>query len=607
MALRALENGGLLSIVALSAVFQVLTVGALAEVKPGPLPEYQRAVLERAKARGYVEVGLPGPDERLPDNITREEKQAGVFFFWRGDLSKVGLRYIPTREDHDRPIALHAARGEIASLAVGYHALAHLEGVQATFAFARGQGLTAPREVEVIDVLPGPVVQRRRQSYRLEPLWLLPAAERRVEGGTSRMLWLNFHIPGNASPGTYTGYLTLAQKDGRRLSREVKLVILPILLAHTRVRITPCTRTAGYSQAQFDQMKEHGIEGLLWFWRGYGLDLRQEDGRLIFDPTRLDLTVSRMKAAGMRGPMIIFGGNDRRDSVARALKEVYPQIELQPMVARRGKVIELGRLNDTFLDEKIVELFRQFLDHAKKMQYPPIMFSPFDEANERLLAEHHYRARLLKKHFPDLVIYGDTQNTLAGAKALAETIDVFGPNGSRAAVSKLAHELGKKLWILTGCRARMRVADVRFNLGIGPYLYDADGVTFWSYDFYGAPQPYNDFEFTRAIPSGSACVYPPITRDGQIVSTPAYEAVRVAHNDLRYLATLDQLLESNDSPTARAIRTAKEELKRAFLEGDEVETVPETEEVLHLSLEDVRASQEFRRQIIDWILALQGT
>jgi hypothetical protein len=420
------------------------------------------------------------------------------------------------------------------------------------------------------------------------------------------MVWLNIGVPETAAAGACKGLVVLRQKDGRSLSREAAVSVLPFTLADTDIRITPCATNAGYSQAVFDQMKDHGIDGLLWFWRGYGLDLRREGSDAVFDPARMDVAADRMRASKMRGPMIIFGGNDRRDYLALALKDLYPWLELQPMVNRRGKVVEVGRLNDPLLDEKIVEVFRQFLERAQEKQYPQIMFSPFDEANERLLEEHHYRSRLLKKHFPELVIYGDCQNTLRGAQAMAETIDVFGPNGSFAAVSKLAQETDKMLWLLTGTRAGMRTADVRFNLGLAPYFYGAHGVTFWSYDFYSVSNPYNEFDFTRATPTSWATAWPALVEGGPMVSTPAYEAVRVAHHDLRYFATLDELLKGNNSAKARAIRSAKQELIRAFVERDKVQTVPETEEVLHITLEDMRTPERVRNQVINWILTLKG-
>lgn len=603
-----LQSGKVLKLflgAALLGGFIGLTSMTAAADERGPWPEYQQGVIEAARADGYEEIGLPAPEAKLPDNLTREEKDAGLFVFWRGNLSKIRLRHLPTREEHDRPIAVYGAQGEVASLAVGFHALEELEGVRTSFEFKSSESGNAPGKVEVHHVLPGPVVQRYRRSYIMESLWLVPPNAIKVGEGSSRMVWVNFRIPETAAPGTYQGTVSLLRKDGRSLSQKVSLTILPFVLAETGIRITPCATNAGYSQAVFDQMKDHGIDGLLWFWRGYGLDLRREGAKVIFDPTRMDLTVARMKASKMRGPMIIFGGNDRRDYLALALKDIYPWLELQPMIKRRGKLLEVGRLNDPFLDEKVVEIFRQFLEHAKQMQYPPIMYSPFDEANERLLKEHHYRARLLKKHFPKLVIYGDSQNTLRGAKAMSETIDVFGPNGSFAAVSKLAHQSGKKLWLLTGCKARMRTADVRFNLGLAPYFYRAHGVTFWSYDFYGVRNPYNEFDFTRAAPSWWATAWPALTEGGPMLSTPAYEAVRVAYQDLRYFATLDELLKGNTSAQASAIRDAKKELVRAFVERDEVQTVPATEEVLHITLEDMRIPGKVRQQVTDWILTLK--
>jgi len=488
----------------------------------------------------------------------------GVLFF--PDMAAPLLDRPPTNQDLLRRPRVFLAQGETSSLLVADYALRAAKAVRlAARLVDRAGSEAAGISVEIKPVVFAPVANKRSKTYVVQGLWLADDGPVPVEPNHLVAWVVRLKASSDAKPGEYQLKLSVsgaAAKADVKLKDQLLVTVLPFRLADPAARgytFGAFCAGANFSEAQFRQMKEHGIEAILWFWGHYGLDVINDNGKLRMDFTDLDKAVKRFQKAGLRGPIVLALGNDSAGHFERAICEAF-NLPMQPRVKRNKKVVKLAVLDDPRIEELMVEALRQLFEHAKKMNWPEIVILPYDEPTERLMKEHRRMVKLFRRHFPDVRLYGVTMDRLEWAKQLLDT-DILVCNGDWVRIRRLAREHNKSVWFYGSVTAGRGYASCRLRYGLSKYVYRPDGTWFWSYNF-DVADPWNEFDGHTPDSSWIIC-WEPLRKDEASVGTLGYEGLRDGVNDVRYAMTLEEILKKTKSPVAAEVRKAYETWRKA--------------------------------------------
>ena len=530
-----------------------------------------QAALEYAKQAGKTAVEPKAPER--PYSPGAKDLARGLVVFIPPMTGHFEDR-VPAADEVRNAVNVTAAPGETECFLLAVHALKKQEGL--TWSANAPDGV----RVEFLPVVMAPMAQRRSDRYRVVGLWLADGGAVDIPAGHSRAWLVRLRVGERLRPGKYRIAASLAGGRGP----VINLRVLPFKLADPWQRkyvFGVFCAGANFNEAQYAQMKAHGLEAILWFWGHYGMKIKNVKGTLRLDFTDLDATITRFQRAGMRGPIVLALGNDCCGHFERAICQAF-NLPMQPRVKRRKKVVKLAVLDDPRIEKLMVEALRQLFNHAKAKRWPELVILPYDEPTERLMDEHRRMVRLFRKHFPKVRLYGVTMNRLAWAKMVADT-DILVANGDFARIRQFATANNKTTWFYGGATTAYGYADCRWRYGLRTYVYHPDGMWFWCYNFHPG-DPWNDFDSHTPDTAWVIC-WPPLKKGEASVGTLAYEGIREAVDDVRYAMTLEAALEKA-GPAAKEIKDAYETWRKG-LQGAR----PKPEEALR-----------YRDQLIQWLL-----
>ena len=139
--------------------------------------------------------------------------------------------------------------------------------------------------VGVRPVVFAPVAQRDQKAYRMQGLWLSESGPIQAAEGHVVAWVLRVEAGERAEPGEYrlTYRISWENEEPARAPKDsLRLTVLPVKLPSPAKRnYTFGTFCAGadFNELQFRQMREHGIDSILWFWGHYGLKVLNEQGQ----------------------------------------------------------------------------------------------------------------------------------------------------------------------------------------------------------------------------------------------------------------------------------------------------------------------------------------
>lgn len=524
---------------------------------------------------------------------TPKDKERGLVFYqplmitpFRGEQ--------PSPKDVKRTLSVEAAGGEYESVIMA--ALALKDCKQISFNVNTQPEALHGVTIEILPVVMGPV-RRGKTTYDFQALWVpdIPAPVDMKKD--DRKAWLvRVYVPKQTAEGEYSITLSYSSAHGKpQNGPALHLRVLPFDLVDPWKQgymFGAFCSGADFNRAQYRQMKAHGIEGIQWFWGHYGMSPKRiinDNGTLRMDFTPMDRTISRFKAAGLRGPIVLAFGNYYASNFERVICRNFNRPTQPEGRRKKGRSNGLAKLNEPETDKLIVEALRQLFDHAKKEEWPEIVILPYDEPTMLLMKEHRHMVGLIRKNFPNVRLYGCSMNKLRNAKKVADC-DIIASNGDFAAIRRMTRKKKITSWFYGGATVRHGFQRARWRYGMHRYRFQAEGSWFWSYNYYTG-NPWNEFDGSRGDSAWVIC-WPPLEDRAPSVCTIAYEGLREGVDDVRYAMTLKSLIQKTSGENATAVKTEyRKWLSKTQNEKPEDSQIP-----------------DYRKKILEFILmCISGT
>jgi hypothetical protein len=375
------------------------------------------------------------------------------------------------------------------------------------------------------------------KTYVRYPVFLRRPAAHSIPAGSSRLYWVTAAIPDTAAAGTYRGALQLADNDGNLQDLPLEIRVLPFRLTDRGLpRFGAFLSNAPIAQDEWALMKRYGLDAAQWFWNAHPIRIRNNNGSVDMDFTQYDAAVTGMKRAGMRGPLVLSLGNSWLGHYEIALAKAFDLRLMQREVG--GREVTLMDMTDPRWEALWIEGLRRIFGHAKSAAWPPLALLINDEPTKHIMAYHPYRYHLVKKHFPDVPVYGVFFEPEKDPGPLLHSSDIVVANRDLDRMKSLASQFGKRFWTYNNVTADESFGKIRLLYGQIPAYYGSEAMFFWCWNYY-VGNAWDDFDRDQSDADWVA-VYP--SMDGkEPVRTLAVEAAREAIDDVRYLKTLEQL------------------------------------------------------------------
>jgi hypothetical protein len=387
-------------------------------------------------------------------------------------------------------------------------------------------------------------------SYLRYPVFIRAASTHPVPEGTSRLYWVTVDVPETVDAGVYHSKIRLEDDAGSGVDIPLRVRILPFKLTSKGLpRFGSFLSGAGFAAGEWAFMKRYGLDALQWFWGSHEIAIHNQDGNLRLDFTRYDQFVDGMKLAGMKGPLVLSLGNSWMGHYEIRLAEAFGLSLLRREF--EGRVVTIADFTDPRWERVWVEGLRLIFAHARKAEWPELALLIHDEPTKHIMAYHPYKYHLVKKHFPDVPVYGVFFQPEKDPGPLLKSSDILVANRDLERIKALARNHGKRFWTYNNVCADESFGKVRLLFGQIPSYYESEVMWFWSWNYW-IGNAWDDFDGRGEADTGPAqsdadwiAVYPSI--DGvKPVRTLAIEAAREAIDDVRYLATLKELVETQD-------------------------------------------------------------
>lgn len=490
---------------------------------------------------------MPVQSETLKPSVM--DQRRGWMMYRRDRNFEVFPNSRPAPGEQLERLAITATAGEIESQPFSIFALRDVSGLTADAAI-RTDVHWLRASVRVEDVVFHPIqyptgATRGRDEARGSegktfvryPVFLRPPASHAVRAQSSRLYWVTASIPPDARPGTYSGAILVSDSSGRRQEIPIDVRVLPFKLTTTGVpRFGAFLSAAPMATQEWALMKRYGLDAAQWFWNANAIRIRNNNGAMDLDFTRYDAAVRGMQSAGMRGPLVLSLGNSWLGHYEIELAKAFGLRLMQREVG--GREVTLMDMTDSRWEPLWVEGLRRIFEHGRTAGWPPLALLINDEPTKHIMAYHPYRYQLVKKHFPDVPVYGVFFEPEKDPGPLLHSSDIVVANRDLERMKSLAAQFGKRFWTYNNVSADESFGKIRLLYGQIPAYYSSEAMFFWCWNYY-VGNAWDDFDRDQSDADWVA-VYPSV--DGkEPVRTLALEAAREAIDDVRYLKTLEEL------------------------------------------------------------------
>jgi hypothetical protein len=237
-----------------------------------------------------------------------------------------------------------------------------------------------------------------------------------------------------------------------------------------------------------------------------------------------------------------------------------------------GRMVTIADMTGPRWEKLYLEGLRLIFEHAKTAGWPPLALLINDEPTKHLMAYHPYRYHLIKKHFPEIPVYGVFFQPEKDLGPLLDSCDIMVANRDLARIQSLAGQFGKRFWTYNNITADESFGKVRLLYGQIPSFYGSEVMFFWCWNYY-VGNPWDDFdgwsEGGQGPPQSDAdwaAVYPSVN-GGEPVRTLALEAAREAIDDVRYIGTLEHMVAAAGPKRWQELRAEIRRRQQALFDG----------------------------------------
>jgi hypothetical protein len=493
--------------------------------------------------------------------LTGEQRQRGYVVFVREEPDDVFPSSVPQKDELTTTMEIYAAQDEYEPTPFSVHALRDLENVRVSVTdLAHSDGETIARDAIDMRVV-GYWPQRiswNSTNYRVIPELLEHRETVDIARNTSQQFWPIIKIPPEAAPGEYRSKVSIVPENADSMHITLKVKVWPFTLKTPPDRIwgmySDNRRWKRYTLAQIEaelrDMKEHGMSTILL----YPIAPERcflEDGHIAVDLAQTSAHLEIFKKVGLQGPIVL----DLQD-----LETILSQL-----LSSKGFVCEKKH------DQAFTEVVGKLAGVADRHGWPEVLFHLVDEPGNN--PEKREKALKLYKLVKEAGFRTfTTADVVFCNEALDPWLDVRCYH--LAYVSKTAkqcHQRRKEAqtsgdafwWYGSGCYPGQEgnMAANRYLVGILFWKTKASGQWSWTFQ---RPRgdPYDDFDNLEK----DACItYPTIDGKG-LITTLQWEGIREGVDDLRYIYTLEALIEEGSRSFDEIVRAkaqaAKEELDR---------------------------------------------
>jgi len=523
--------------------------------------------------------------------VSPEHRRLGFIPFVRSYLKDVYPDTIPDPKERGAgPLKAYATLGEYEPLQAAACALRDLT-ITVAITDLRGPGtLRAGTDVKVyrIESVPMRVGSSWGKQWRIMPAWMRPNEPVEMKAGTSQSWYITVHVPPDARPGLYKGRFTLSAGAERSASFPVEFRVLPFALDRAD-HIARGPYVSGVIAEEFIQdLAEHGMNSMST-WTSGAPRPRLVNGRCVAEvPPAVDDYLRKLKKAGFVR-MVFFGGGDPRYRDPAGLASATKTKVGSPEFAR---------------------YYGQFWKDIRRLEaqrgWPEMICCPFDEPVKSAAKTANYLAcyEAVKAASPETKVFCVFMNRRSAAEKLGLKADIWSCNGAfdvnsahkRRLAGKGIHKL---FYTYTGCMGSTRPGSARYNAGVLPWHYDADGTYFWAY-LWTTGDPFNDLD-------GGTRDWSPVARDadGIVYGCIGWEGYREGVDDQRYIQTCLRLAREKGRKDILA-RIAK--LKAGVLKGEESAESARTRGLddFFFRVQDTNFMDVYRSEVAGMILEMLG-
>ena len=481
-----------------------------------------RATSVKALAKAFQRV--PRKEKEPPlGPVGEEAKRLGFVPFARNYTLDIHPDTIPpAAERRAGPLRTYATPGEFEPLQVGARVLRDVT-ISAEVSDLTGPGtLKAGQHVKVywIEALPMRVGSSWGKRCQEMGVWMRPAEPVHVKAGTTQAWYVVIAVPPDARPGSYTGRLTLSRGGDAQAHWPVELRVLGFKLDKAdHVARGPYVGRI-LDDEYIRDLTDHGINSMS-LWPTSEFAPRLQAGKCALKVSeRMDGYLRKLKAAGIVR-MVHFGGGD-------------PAAGNPAGLAGETKTKVGSGEFEKYYGQWWLDIRRQ----EKQRGWPEMICCPFDEPVKSAGKTRNYLAcyEAVKKVSPATKVFCVFMNRPGACKQLGPKADIWSCNGAFEANSAEKRRLAgqgvhKLFYTYTGAMGCTRPGGARYNAGILPWHYGADGTYFWAYLWYGG-DPFNDLDAGHRD-------WSPVARDvdGKVYTTVGWEGHREGIDDLRYIHT----------------------------------------------------------------------
>ncbi len=563
-------------VVILSLALSCLAVCSLSAQGGGlPVaPDY----LSRLVEQGAVEHFQPVQADSLLPNPAELER--GWLLYHRDRNYTVFPNSRPAPGERLDTLRLTVTPGAIESQPFCAYGLRNVEGLAAGGKVeAEGPGGWLVSALKVEDVLFHPVQYPLPEppkwptlSYVRYPTFIRPVTAHALPQGESRLYWVTVSVPEGTPSGVYRATLRLVDSGGHGAECPLAVRVLPFRLTEDHLpRFGSFLSGEPFAPGEWRLMKRYGLDALQWFWGSHPIRIQNAGGKLTLDFTQYDAFVKGMQQAGMRGPLVLSLGNSW---LAHYEMDLAREFSL-PLTERElgGKICTLADFADPRWEKIWVEGLRQIFAHAKAAGWPELALLIHDEPTKHLLPYYIHKYYLVKKNFPEVPVYGVFFQPEKDPVPLVQACDIVVANRDLARMSALARIHGKRFWSYINVCADQSFGVNRLLYGQIPAYYGSEVMFFWCWNYW-VGDPWNDFDGWSENAGGPSqsdadwvAVYPAPPGETEPVRTLALEAAREAIDDVRYLRTLEQLLDRKAPERKQSVLAEVRRRQAAMFDG----------------------------------------